>query len=57
MMHHLIACARRRQSAELMLKVKRDNTAAIALYRKLGFDLTPLDADNLRGKLRLKAIS
>ncbi len=51
MMHHLIAAAKSKNSPQIMLTVKMQNQVAIALYRKFGFEFTPLDNSTLKGLL------
>ena len=53
MMEHLIAAAKARGSSRVILKVKRANAAAVAFYRRFGFELTDLDPENWRGTLAL----
>ena len=54
MMSHLIGVAQATGAPSVRLKVKRDNPRAIALYRRVGFALGPLDADYLAGTLPLR---
>lgn len=54
LMEHLIDTARRRNAKKIRLKVDRTNELAIALYRKFGFELSPLDDVNLKGLLILR---
>jgi ribosomal protein S18 acetylase RimI-like enzyme len=55
MMSHLVCVARMKGVPSVRLKVKRDNARAIALYRKVGFTLAPLDGEYLKGTLDLGA--
>lgn len=55
MMAHLVCVARMKGAPSVRLKVKRDNARAIALYRKVGFTLAPLDGEYLKGTLDLGA--
>jgi ribosomal protein S18 acetylase RimI-like enzyme len=53
MMAHLVCVARMKGAPSVRLNVKRDNARAIALYRKVGFALAPLDGEYLTGTLDL----
>ena len=53
LMTHLVCVARMKGAPSVLLKVKRDNARAIALYRNMGFALAPLDDEYLKGTLDL----
>jgi ribosomal protein S18 acetylase RimI-like enzyme len=53
MMECLVAAARLRGAPRIILKVRKVNTAAVALYSRFGFQLTELDQDCWRGSLVL----
>jgi len=53
MMSYLHSAARLRGAPEIMLKVYRNNEAAVSLYRSLGYELTELNPDEWRGRYRL----
>lgn len=55
MASHLIAAAHLRGAKHVILKVKQTNAPAIGLYRRLGFRISALDKDFLRGLLVLQA--
>ena len=51
--YHLLATARLKGARKMILKVKRDNPTAIAMYAQIGFALTDYDEQYLRGTMLL----
>ncbi len=53
LMYHLISCSKLRAAKKIILKVKKNNLAAIALYKKVGFKLLDLNSEYFKGELDL----
>lgn len=54
LMECLHCIARLRQASEIMLKVYKENTAAVRLYTSLGYELQSINDREFKGRLLLK---